>query len=312
VLVDDASTDATPRRLAQFKAAHGEVPVTIVRNARNLGVSGARNSGIVAARGRYLFFTDSDCAVSPRWLAAMLAGFDDPTISAVAGAVIDPPPRNWAERAYFGTARIGQNRWQGRRLVGNNMGFRVEVLQAYMFDPAMNYYCDEDDIALRMREDGHRFAFAPEAVVRHDHPVTLKSYLKMALRQGVGSARLWYKHNRWLGRDLWPAAAALATLPWGLFDARLWTLPALCGLLQVAAILYNETQLKGKSRSRALQALPVCLLYYVCRIYAVARTLLTIALGGEQPVRRSKRLWRERRAPLAPPPKAKSPRRAAA
>lgn len=311
VLVDDASTDATPRRLAQFKAAHGEVPVTIVRNARNLGVSGARNSGIMAARGRYLFFTDSDCVVSPGWLDAMLAAFDDPTISAAAGWVIDPEPRNGAERAYFGASRVGQNR-QGRPLVGNNMGFRVEVLQAYMFDPAMNYYCDEDDLALRMRADGHRFAFAPEAVVHHDHPVTLSSYMKMALRQGVGSARLWYKHNRWIGRDLWPAAAALATLPLGLLDARLWALPALCALLQAAALLYNETQFKGKSWGRGLQVLPVCLLYYACRAYSVARTLTTILLGGEQLVRRSKRLWQERRAPLAPPPQAQPPRRTAA
>lgn len=312
VLVDDASTDATPERLAEFKLAHPEVPVTIVRNPENLGVSGARNHGIAVARGEYIFFTDSDCTVSPRWLAEMLSGFDDPNVAAVAGTVVDPQPRNWAEQAYFGTGRIGQHRWQGRRLVGNNMGFRADVLRAYLFDAAMNYYCDEDELSLRMHEEGERFQFVPEAVVYHDHPVTFRTYMRMAIRQGVGSARLWYKHNRWLGRDLWPVAAALATLPLGLVDGRLLVVPMLCLLLQVAALLYNEVQLKGKSWGRGLQVLPICLLYYVCRVYSVARTMVSIALGGEQAVRESKRRWQERRASQTPQTKVKLPTRTAA
>ena len=37
ILVDDASTDDTPERLASYKQAHPDPPITIMRNPRNLG-----------------------------------------------------------------------------------------------------------------------------------------------------------------------------------------------------------------------------------------------------------------------------------
>ncbi|MCH7704580.1 MAG: glycosyltransferase family 2 protein, partial [Planctomycetes bacterium] len=43
VLVDDASTDDTPQRLLEFQRTNPMIHVTIVRNDRNRGVSGARN-----------------------------------------------------------------------------------------------------------------------------------------------------------------------------------------------------------------------------------------------------------------------------
>lgn len=56
VLVDDASTDdtvAVVERLACPK-------VRLIRNPKNLGIGGAKNVGIEAARGRYIAFLDSD------------------------------------------------------------------------------------------------------------------------------------------------------------------------------------------------------------------------------------------------------------
>ncbi len=290
VVVDDASTDETPARLAEFQQSETRTPITIVRNEHNRGVSGARNAGIEAARGKYIFFTDSDCTVDPDWLTALLGALADPEVSAVAGTVIDPPPRNWAERAYFGTTRVGQ-RGQGRPLVGNNMGFRADVLCQYGFDEAMTYGCDEDDLAVRLGRHGHRFEFAPRAVVYHHHPMTLRSYLNMAWRQGVGAARFWYKHNLWLGRDLWPLAGALLTTPLVLADARFAVVMAAFLALQLLALLYNEVALKGKGFFTAIAALPVCVLYYAWRSWAVARTLLALALGSEEAMRRSKQQW---------------------
>src|SRR2546425_9753622 len=63
VVVDDASTDDTADRLEDFRQFHPRIPMTIVRNECNLGVSGARNAGLKAAQGEFVFFTDSDCTV---------------------------------------------------------------------------------------------------------------------------------------------------------------------------------------------------------------------------------------------------------
>src|SRR5439155_866013 len=147
VVVDDASTDDTADRLEDFRQFHPRIPMTIVRNECNLGVSGARNAGLKAAQGEFVFFTDSDCTVDHRWLGTLLKAFDQLDVGAVSGLVLDIVPQTLAERAYVGTCRIGSNKWQHRGLVGNNMGFRRALVIHYLFDEALTYGCDEDDIA---------------------------------------------------------------------------------------------------------------------------------------------------------------------
>lgn len=55
IVIDDGSTDLTSERL---RAEHGDA-IRILRTER-LGVSGARNHGMAAARGEYIAFLDSD------------------------------------------------------------------------------------------------------------------------------------------------------------------------------------------------------------------------------------------------------------
>ena len=257
VLVDDASNDETPATLEAFKQAHPDIRVQIVRNEENLGVSGTRNAGIQAAHGDFVFFTDSDCSVEPDWLSRMLVELENSGAAAVAGAVVEPEPGNLAERAYRGGSQISRNRMQNRSLIGGNMGFSREVLQRYRFDDALEYGCDEDDLAMRLAADGHRMVFVPQAVVHHHHPLSVRSYLKMALARGRGSARFWYKSGRYIGRDVWAMAAVLITLPLGVFDLRLFAVPAFFFLLQLAAILYNQVVFKGKGMIEGLKVLPV-------------------------------------------------------
>ncbi|QDU38819.1 Putative glycosyltransferase EpsH [Maioricimonas rarisocia] len=269
VLVDDASTDETPAVLARFRDEHPRVPITIVRNEENLGVCGARNAGIDAARGDLVFFTDSDCTVEPDWLERMVAAFDDDALSAVAGTVVDPPPRNWAEMAKFGGSRIGRHRWQGRRLIGGNMGFRRWIVTEHRFDPEIRYGCDEDDLARRLAAAGHRFGFAPEAVVHHHHPFTIGSYLRLAWKQGQGSAHFWRKHGVFLGRDLWFLLAAVLTLPAAWFGMPAALLPAGFLAIQCAALLYNSLAFKWQPLGTALLALPLQLVHSVVKLASV-------------------------------------------
>ena len=300
VLVNDGSTDDTARRLEDFRTEHPDRAVTVVHNRCNLGTAGARNVGLVAAAGDLVFFTDSDCTVSPGWLGELLDCFDDPTIAAAAGPILTPPPTNLAERAYVGSSRTRVTKWHQRDVAGGSMGFRREIALALRFDEALTHYCDEDELAWRLREEDHRFAFAPRATVVHHHPLALRSYLRMGFRQGMGSARFWYKRGRYIGRDLWAGMLGLLTLPLGLIDARWLGVSGLCFVVQLAAIIFNERVLKGKRVAETIVVLPVCTLFYICKIGGVLVVWARFFLGKEDAVRRSKRSWRERRRAESP------------
>jgi glycosyltransferase involved in cell wall biosynthesis len=56
IVIDDCSTDSTVRILAEFKDAR----LTIVRNARNLGIAETLNKGLALARAEYIALQDHD------------------------------------------------------------------------------------------------------------------------------------------------------------------------------------------------------------------------------------------------------------
>ncbi|MDP2809868.1 MAG: glycosyltransferase [Rhodocyclaceae bacterium] len=62
IVVDDGSTDDCPRILTEFAA---RLPQMRVIRQENSGLSAARNTGLDAARGKYLAFVDSDDFVEP-------------------------------------------------------------------------------------------------------------------------------------------------------------------------------------------------------------------------------------------------------
>ncbi len=73
LFVDDGSTDESAQLCRAFAASR---PWARVISQENGGVSAARNAGIRAARGRYLFFLDPDDTLSPETLANVADFFD--------------------------------------------------------------------------------------------------------------------------------------------------------------------------------------------------------------------------------------------
>lgn len=70
VVVDDASTDATPEVLARLATAHGEIRV--FRQSKNTGVGAARNRILDKAKGEFVAFFDDDDESRPQRVAAQL------------------------------------------------------------------------------------------------------------------------------------------------------------------------------------------------------------------------------------------------
>ncbi len=105
IVVDDGSTDGS----ADVALRVGEQgKVRVIRHDRNLGCSAARNSGIVAARGRYVCFLDSDDSWHPEKLSRQVETVEanpDPNMVFCATQTIifqeGKPGRTYPERAPF-------------------------------------------------------------------------------------------------------------------------------------------------------------------------------------------------------------------
>ena len=65
ICVDDGSTDGSLTILKEFQNRYNQITVI---TQQNKGLSGARNAGILAAKGDYLFFLDSDDWIEPNML----------------------------------------------------------------------------------------------------------------------------------------------------------------------------------------------------------------------------------------------------
>lgn len=74
ILVDDCGTDNSVEIAQQFiKNYHGKIQFRVIHHKINIGLSGARNTGIQEATGEWLYFLDSDDSIIPDCIAILLA-----------------------------------------------------------------------------------------------------------------------------------------------------------------------------------------------------------------------------------------------
>ena len=75
VIVDDASTDDTPRLIERFRQHFPEV--VVARHETNLGLGEARNTGLRHVTGEWVAWVDADDAVAPEWFARLAENVGD-------------------------------------------------------------------------------------------------------------------------------------------------------------------------------------------------------------------------------------------
>ena len=65
ILVDDCGKDDSIEKAEHFISHYtGKITFIIIHHSENLGLSGSRNTGIKAAKGEYIYFLDSDDAIT--------------------------------------------------------------------------------------------------------------------------------------------------------------------------------------------------------------------------------------------------------
>jgi glycosyltransferase involved in cell wall biosynthesis len=178
IVVSDHNRGLLERARRELRSA------AVIANEQVRGLSGARNSGLAAARGEVIAFLDDDAVAEPDWLERLLEHYRDPRVVGVGGAVepvwphgrpsFMPDEFDWVVGCtYRGLPTTGA---AVRNLIGANMSLRRTV-----FDKVGTFRadvgrvgtrpvgCEETELCIRARRrlPGSRMIYEPRARVRH-------------------------------------------------------------------------------------------------------------------------------------------------
>src|SRR5581483_3094944 len=169
IAVDNRSTDGTAGVMRRY-------PVRVVSEPHQQSSYAARNTGLVAARGSVMLFTDADCLPDPGWARALVAALDDDDAGGAAGRIEAAPGTTLVERFQVDEHVLDAASAFTRPALPfaqtANAAYRRAVFERVgLFDP--NLVSGGDlDLSWRMQRAGWGLAYAPGAIVRHRHRTT--------------------------------------------------------------------------------------------------------------------------------------------
>ncbi len=178
VVIDNASRDETPQRLAEIDNAR------VVHESVNRGFGVAANLGAIMSRAPRVLLLNSDAMVQPGWLPPLLDVLDGEDDVAAVGSRLDNVDGSLQEAGsmVWGDA-AGDNYGDGDDPHRPEYRFRRDVdylsaacllvrrsafLDAGGFDPVYHpAYYEDTDLAMRWRSRGLRVVYQPRSVCVH-------------------------------------------------------------------------------------------------------------------------------------------------
>ncbi len=251
LLVDNNSSDRT---LACLKTAaeHSPIEIRPLSEAKIQSSYAARNTGIRAAVGEILAFTDADCRPQPQWLHTLIQPFVNPSVALVAGEVASFPGESLLERFADRQDTLSQKHTLAHKFcpygqTANLAIRRIAFEKAGLFRPYLTTGGDADICWRIGREQIGSLEFAPTAIVKHRHRTTFAELASQWRRYGRSNRYLHELHGidlmraitiqecvyslgRWLFKEIPKLSTSviqgkaniidLLTTPIGLFTAR--------------------------------------------------------------------------------------------
>jgi cellulose synthase/poly-beta-1,6-N-acetylglucosamine synthase-like glycosyltransferase len=240
LVVDDASTDATPEIIQAWQQAHANVRLLRLDQPQPPRKKHALAQGIEAARYDLLALTDADCAPPPGWLEVLArhhtAASEDTLLVGYSPFRKAPGLLNRLARyetfvtGFLTAAAVGLGR--PYMAVGRNLSYGRDVFDRLGgFAHSSDSMSGDDDLLVqevaRCRAATVRHVFDPRAFVPSDPPAMWRQWLRQKLRhlsagrfydRGV-QAHLALFHMT--GVVLWAAPFAAGWIGAGLLVARL-------------------------------------------------------------------------------------------
>ena len=187
IAVDNRSTDRTTEVMCRY-------PVRVLAERRVQSSYAARNTGLAAARGGVLLFTDADCVPEPGWARALVAALADDDAGGAAGRIEAASGDTLVERFQTDERVLDAATAFTRPALPfaqtANAAYRRAIFERVgLFDPTLVSGGDLD-LSWRMQRAGWGLAYAPGAVIRHRHRRTFGGLVRLYAKNGHGAALL--------------------------------------------------------------------------------------------------------------------------
>jgi N-acetylglucosaminyl-diphospho-decaprenol L-rhamnosyltransferase len=169
-VVDNASGDGTAEKVrTRAPSAH------LIANNNNRGFSAANNQAIPLCGGRYLFFLNPDAELTGGCLETAVRYMDDNPAVGLAGTKVVYPDGSLQET--ISLRYPGEKHTAGELaglkgdiacVLGASMIARADLIRAIGgFDEDYFLYGEDQELCLRIRQQGFEIGYIDEAVVRH-------------------------------------------------------------------------------------------------------------------------------------------------
>lgn len=199
IVVDDGS-DIPPRKsVTSFRDI---LNISLVSQPRS-GPAAARNKGASLAKGKYVVFTDDDCAPDSNWLTSIANTFTRYPSNMVGGknlnAILDNIFATVTQlHLDFLLAHFNHDAAQPKFFVSHNLAFPADIFASMGgFDSEFFLGGEDRDICHRWLKSGYEASYDPNAIVYHLHELCFKSFLVQHFNYGCGAYR--YRHKLALG-----------------------------------------------------------------------------------------------------------------
>lgn len=203
VVVDDGSGDGTDQRLRAYRAPY---PLRCF-SQENAGPARARNRGVEEARGDIVLFLGDDTVPEPQLLSVHARAHEerpDPPV-AVLGYTTWPRERRVSPFLHhineYGL-QFGYGLIEDPEAVPFNFFYTSNIslprrllVDAGLFDTTFPHAAWEDiEIAYRLTKDGMKIVYRPQAVARHYHDITFRSFRRRQEKSGEAAAIFFERH----------------------------------------------------------------------------------------------------------------------